>query len=766
MSCSSDDQSDKECPLCMETLEIDDINFYPCKCEYQICRFCWHRLRTDENGLCPACRQPYPELPANFKPLSTADVQRLKDEKRLKQQAEKIRLSECRQYLSNYRVLQKNLVYVVGLSPRVADYETLKKPEYFGRFGRIQKIVIGTANATALHILNSGGGTAVHGPSYTAYLTYSRVEEALRCIQAVNNAQLDGRNIKASLGTTKYCSAFMQNKKCFKPECMYLHEIADSEISFTKEDMHQGKHTEYEKRLIETVLSKTGTGSGPGGTGTKAMCNNSTAVNSMEDGKNSAGNWDKGESTDREDRAQSEETSGGRSSSGPPDEDARSTTSADSGVGSQEIATANNGPGGGGQQQQRMNRMTAFETNNKENQSEAHGQGQGNGNESGHIQTQAQESNGSSAGAAAQLNTDDFNQIRFASEDYGSGRVPAPAPVCEAPAPLTNWQTLLGLTPQPPAALPSQSITNNRSVPTSSSIQSSAAVPSSSDMTDYLSADDDLGFDPFSESSKGLAMLLEEEKSKQQNSSSSSNISSNWLPSMPSDSSSSLCDLWGRLPLFAASSNSTSTSSHHVQSPYEMYGLQSAHANPESSNHQLRSLYENGTGVAGLGYSSYANGAPPGFQCIQRPASIMQQHNSQGASISEWQQGFKALLPNVNIRFLSDLEHSHQNGPNMTSEASSSQPVDNKQLERNKNSANQSPYENLDEFEADLVFKDPQIVGEMLKIDRQILKSRVSKKQLARDRLSRLEKMTEKVGRTILEQKKPKGKTSGANNKK
>lgn len=23
----------------------------------QICRFCWHRIRTDENGLCPACRK-------------------------------------------------------------------------------------------------------------------------------------------------------------------------------------------------------------------------------------------------------------------------------------------------------------------------------------------------------------------------------------------------------------------------------------------------------------------------------------------------------------------------------------------------------------------------------------------------------------------------------------------------------------------------------------------------------------------------------------
>ncbi|KHJ89200.1 hypothetical protein OESDEN_10980 [Oesophagostomum dentatum] len=67
MSCSSDEQSDKECPLCMEQLEIDDLDFYPCKCEYQICRFCWHRLLTDENGLCPACRQPYPEDPVTFK---------------------------------------------------------------------------------------------------------------------------------------------------------------------------------------------------------------------------------------------------------------------------------------------------------------------------------------------------------------------------------------------------------------------------------------------------------------------------------------------------------------------------------------------------------------------------------------------------------------------------------------------------------------------------------------------------------------------------
>ncbi|PIO65612.1 hypothetical protein TELCIR_12703 [Teladorsagia circumcincta] len=157
MSCSSDEQSDKECPLCMEQLEIDDLDFYPCKCEYQICRFCWHRLLTDENGLCPACRQPYPEDPVTF----------------------------------------KNLVYVVGLSPRVADPDTLRKPEYFGRFGKILKVVVGTA-PTANH---------PHAqPSHTAYVTYSKVEEALRAIQAVCNAQLDGRIVKASLGLGGFTS--------------------------------------------------------------------------------------------------------------------------------------------------------------------------------------------------------------------------------------------------------------------------------------------------------------------------------------------------------------------------------------------------------------------------------------------------------------------------------------------------------------------------------------------------------------------------------
>uniref|UniRef100_A0A8C0I5I1 CCR4-NOT transcription complex subunit 4 n=1 Tax=Balaenoptera musculus TaxID=9771 RepID=A0A8C0I5I1_BALMU len=159
MSRSPDVKEDPvECPLCMEPLEIDDINFFPCTCGYQICRFCWHRIRTDENGLCPACRKPYPEDPAVYKPLSQEELQRIKNEKKQKQNERKQKISENRKHLASVRVVQKNLVFVVGLSQRLADPE---------------------------------------GPSASAYVTYIRSEDALRAIQCVNNVVVDGRTLKA-----------------------------------------------------------------------------------------------------------------------------------------------------------------------------------------------------------------------------------------------------------------------------------------------------------------------------------------------------------------------------------------------------------------------------------------------------------------------------------------------------------------------------------------------------------------------------------------
>ena len=47
------------------------------------------------------------------------------------------------------RVVQKNLVFVVGLSQRLADPEVLRKNEYFGKFGKIHKVVINHSTSYA-----------------------------------------------------------------------------------------------------------------------------------------------------------------------------------------------------------------------------------------------------------------------------------------------------------------------------------------------------------------------------------------------------------------------------------------------------------------------------------------------------------------------------------------------------------------------------------------------------------------------------------------
>ncbi|XP_017025820.1 uncharacterized protein Cnot4 isoform X2 [Drosophila kikkawai] len=283
-----------ECPLCMEPLEVDDLTFFPCTCGYQICRFCWHRIRTDENKLCPACRKEYPENPADFKPLTQEEMIAFKSQKRQRDQQRKQKITENRKHLANVRVVQKNLVFVVGLPPRLADADILKKHEYFGKYGKIHKVVINPSTTYA----------GVQGPSASAYVTYVHNSDALRAIQSVNNIMIDGRLIKTSLGTTKYCSHFMKNQQCPKGDCMYLHELGDPEASFTKEEMHQGKHQEYEKRLHDTLIASSGpntagiiNGNGAASKANGAIPSSSSASSSSSSSGSAAGGGTAGANT-------------------------------------------------------------------------------------------------------------------------------------------------------------------------------------------------------------------------------------------------------------------------------------------------------------------------------------------------------------------------------------------------------------------------------------------------------------------------------------
>jgi CCR4-NOT transcription complex subunit 4 len=132
-------------------------------------------------------------------------------EKKLKDREKKAQELNMRKQLTNVRVIQRNLVYVTNLALSVAKEEVffflflcwfpvgdrpssfffaqiLRRHEYFGQYGRIQKIVVNKTN-----LYNS---TLPNGPSVSAYITFYKKEDASRAIQAVDGAWLENRVIR------------------------------------------------------------------------------------------------------------------------------------------------------------------------------------------------------------------------------------------------------------------------------------------------------------------------------------------------------------------------------------------------------------------------------------------------------------------------------------------------------------------------------------------------------------------------------------------
>ncbi|KAF8333953.1 uncharacterized protein EI90DRAFT_3121331 [Cantharellus anzutake] len=235
---SDDEAEDSECPLCLEEMDLSDINFKPCPCGYQICRFCWHHIRQNLNGRCPACRRTYTEEQVVFTPISSEDQKRLNQQKRIRERQKKELENLKRSHFANVRIVQRNLVYVTGLGPRFAKEEllpTLRSTEYFGKYGKINRIVLVKRTVSSSDTLIMG-----------LYITYNRREDAARAISAVDGTPSpggDGEVLRASYGTTKYCMSFLRSVPCMNQGCLDLHEWGDERDCFTKEDLTTLKHT-------------------------------------------------------------------------------------------------------------------------------------------------------------------------------------------------------------------------------------------------------------------------------------------------------------------------------------------------------------------------------------------------------------------------------------------------------------------------------------------------------------------------------------------
>ncbi|XP_039816663.1 uncharacterized protein LOC120679197 isoform X2 [Panicum virgatum] len=244
LSTTMSDDGDHTCPLCAEEMDITDQQLKPCKCGYDICVWCWHHIidmaeKEETEGRCPACRTPY-DRDRIVKMAATCErtVAEKNAEKKHRTQKVKPKAAtaaststvEAKKHLAGVRVIQRNLVYIIGLPAYLCNESVFEHREYFGQYGKVLKVSVSRPTGPPSQQASANNNISV-------YITYAKEEEAIRCIQAVHNFVLEGKVLRACFGTTKYCHAWLRNMTCGNPDCLYLHEVGCQEDSFTKDEV-------------------------------------------------------------------------------------------------------------------------------------------------------------------------------------------------------------------------------------------------------------------------------------------------------------------------------------------------------------------------------------------------------------------------------------------------------------------------------------------------------------------------------------------------
>lgn len=251
-------EGERRCPLCAEEMDWTDQQFRPCKCGYQVCVWCWHQImamaeKDETEGRCPACRTVYEKEKIVAMQADCENVVTKKCSKKSKPPKAKPKTIEVKKDLTNVRVIQRKMAYIIGLPLNLADEDLLQRKEYFGQYGKIVKISLSrTSGGAVQQFINE---------TCSVYVTYSKEEEALRCIQSVHGFVLEGRFLRASFGTAKYCHAWLKNTLCNNPACLYLHTVGPEEDSFGKDEM-AAVHTRNRVQQIvganDNVLRRSG----------------------------------------------------------------------------------------------------------------------------------------------------------------------------------------------------------------------------------------------------------------------------------------------------------------------------------------------------------------------------------------------------------------------------------------------------------------------------------------------------------------------------
>ena len=143
--------------------------------------------------------------------------------------------------LSKLRIIQKNLVHLQGFPDSFNNENLLLNKSKLNQFGKILKLILVSKNEDEKKKKTN-----------SAYITYSKNEEAALAILSIDSLIIEGHLIRAFFGTTKYCVHFLNNNECKnKEKCMFIHYIAnDNDVLGINSKFDYNDHINLAKQIL------------------------------------------------------------------------------------------------------------------------------------------------------------------------------------------------------------------------------------------------------------------------------------------------------------------------------------------------------------------------------------------------------------------------------------------------------------------------------------------------------------------------------------
>ena len=140
--------------------------------------------------------------------------------------------------IPNLRILETDLIYIVGIPYENSDLDILKSENNIGHYGKISEY----------HMVKSPIGITNTSAQFQRFDTRLEATFAILGFSIFMNRNT---GIKAFYGTNKYCSYYSSKKTCPNKKCLFLHRNVNEGHYFYKDERTEN---EYHYKLAFSIL--------------------------------------------------------------------------------------------------------------------------------------------------------------------------------------------------------------------------------------------------------------------------------------------------------------------------------------------------------------------------------------------------------------------------------------------------------------------------------------------------------------------------------